>query len=197
MIETKDVVAKGLEIEPVYSTCPLCGREDKQRVVVIYEPDNEPDKVKDCLRARHSYDNNDSEPVCEILHNDSITKYHLNNRSLFLFENYAVRLVCSKCNTMYAPDPLQEHSIYEEQGWGFYFRVNRPKEFPIKPLSLKMAVGIKCDSCGEDIASPYHIREQDGKIEHYCNVSPNRCGPNVLGEIERTLRKGVALRKDV
>jgi len=59
MIETKDVVAKGLEIEPVYSTCPLCGREGEQKVVVITEPE----KVKYCLRAIHSYYNHNSEPV--------------------------------------------------------------------------------------------------------------------------------------
>jgi len=39
MIETKDVVAKGLEIYSVYSTCPLCGREGEQKVVVITEPE--------------------------------------------------------------------------------------------------------------------------------------------------------------
>jgi len=183
MIETKDVVAKGLEIHSVYSTCPLCGKEGEQKVVVITEPE----KVKDCLRARHSYYNNSSEPVGAILHDDSITKYYFKNSSLLFFKNYVVRLVCSKCNTMYAPDPLQEHSIHREQDWGLYFRVNRPKEFPIKPLKLKMAVGIKCDSCGEDVASPYYIMERNGKIEHYCDISPNRCGPNALrGEIELT-----------
>jgi len=183
MIETKDVVAKGLGIYSVYSTCPLCGRESEQKVVVITEPE----KVKDCLRAIHSYYNESSEPVGAILHNDSITKYYFNNSSLLFFKNYVVRLVCSKCNTMYAPDPLQEHSIHREQDWGLYFRTNRPEQFPIKPLRLKMAVGIKCDSCGEDVASPYYIMEQGGTIRHYCDVSPNRCGPShIPDKIELT-----------
>jgi len=59
MIEAKNVVAKGLEIESVYSTCPLCGREGEQKAVVITEPE----KVKYCLRAIHSYYNHNSEPV--------------------------------------------------------------------------------------------------------------------------------------
>jgi len=183
MIETKDVVAKSLEIHSVYSTCPLCGKEGEQRVVVIYEPE----KVKDCLRARHSYYNNSSEPVGEILNDSSITKNRLYSYLIERGVDHVVRLVCSKCNTMYAPDPLQEHSIHREQNWGLYFRTNRPKEFPIRPHKFKMAVGIKCDFCKEEVASPYYIMERNGKIEHYCDTSPNRCGPNqIRGKIELT-----------
>jgi len=183
MIETKDVVAKSLEIYPIYSTCPLCGREGEQRVFVIYEPD----KVKDCLRARHSYYNDSSEPVSEILNGSDITKNRLYSYFIEREEDRVIRLVCSKCNTMYAPDPLQEHSIYKEQGWGLYFRTNRPEKFPIKLHKFKMAVGIKCDSCKEEVTSPYYIMERNGKIEHYCGTSPNRCGPNAWhGEIELT-----------
>jgi DNA-directed RNA polymerase subunit N (RpoN/RPB10)/rubredoxin len=173
MIKTKDVVAKGLEIYPVYSVCPLCGREGMQKVVVITESE----KVKEALRARHSYYNHNSEPVGTILHNDTISKYYFKHSPLIGFRNYAVRFVCDKCNIMYAPDPLQEASVHREQDWGLYFRVNRPEEFPINPIKLKMAIGIKCDSCGEDVASPYYIEEYGNKIEHYCDISPNRCGP--------------------